>query len=267
MSRLTAEAVSLTFQQQGRERVVLQDLTLSLAKGESLVVLGPSGCGKSSLLNVLAGFQEPDRGRVQIDGRTLDGPGGERGVVFQDDALMPWLTALENVALGLRIRGVGAAQRNARAQEVLKLVGLSEHADYSISQLSGGQRQRLGLARALAVEPDFLLLDEPFGALDALTRERMQVLTLDLWRKTGKGLFLITHSVDEALFLATDLVVMDGPPARVVKRLSLDFAQRYAAGEPVRSIKSDPEFARLRQLLLDLFLEEALDEQEAEHAH
>lgn len=263
MSRLTAEAVSLTFQQRGRERVVLQDLTLSLAKGESLVVLGPSGCGKSSLLNVLAGFQAPDSGRVQIDGRTLSGPGGERGVVFQDDALMPWLNALDNVALGLRIRGVGAAERNARAHEVLKLVGLSEHADYRISQLSGGQRQRLGLARALAVEPDFLLLDEPFGALDALTRERMQVLTLDLWRKTGKGLFLITHSVDEALFLATDLVVMDGPPARIVKRLSLDFARRYAAGEPVRSIKSDPEFARLRQLLLDEFLEEP----EAEHAH
>ena len=263
MSRLTAEAVSLTFQQNGRERVVLQDLSLSLAKGESLVVLGPSGCGKSSLLNVLAGFQAPDSGRVQIDGRTLEGPGGERGVVFQDDALMPWLSALDNVALGLRIRGVGAAERSARAHEVLKLVGLGEHADYRISQLSGGQRQRLGLARALAVEPDFLLLDEPFGALDALTRERMQVLTLDLWRKTGKGLFLITHSVDEALFLATDLVVMDGPPARIVKRLPLDFARRYAAGEPVRSIKSDPEFARLRQLLLDEFLEEP----EAEHAH
>jgi len=263
MSRLTAEAVSLTFQQNGRERVVLRDLSLSLAKGESLVVLGPSGCGKSSLLNVLAGFQAPDSGRVQIDGRTLSGPGGERGVVFQDDALMPWLNALDNVALGLRIRGVGAAERNARAHEVLELVGLGEHADYRISQLSGGQRQRLGLARALAVEPDFLLLDEPFGALDALTRERMQVLTLDLWRKTGKGLFLITHSVDEALFLATDLVVMDGPPARIVKRLPLDFARRYAAGEPVRSIKADPEFARLRQLLLDEFLEEP----EAEHAH
>ncbi|MBO3275161.1 taurine ABC transporter ATP-binding protein [Pseudomonas schmalbachii] len=263
MSRLTAEGVSLSFQQHGRTRQVLRDLNLSLAKGESLVVLGPSGCGKSSLLNVLAGFQAPDSGRVQIDGRTLEGPGGERGVVFQDDALMPWLSALENVALGLRIRGLGKAEREARAREVLELVGLQEHTDYRISQLSGGQRQRLGLARALAVEPDFLLLDEPFGALDALTRERMQVLTLDLWRKTGKGLFLITHSVDEALFLATDLLVMDGPPARIVRRLSLDFARRYAAGEPVRSIKADPEFARLRQELLDEFLEEP----EAENAH
>ncbi|KRV63424.1 taurine ABC transporter ATP-binding protein [Pseudomonas citronellolis] len=268
MSRLTAEAVSLSFPQHGQTRRVLHELTLDVAKGESLVVLGPSGCGKSTLLNVLAGFQKPDRGRVQIDGRTLEGPGGERGVVFQDDALMPWLDALDNVALGLRIRGLGRAEREARARAVLALVGLQEHAHYRVSQLSGGQRQRLGLARALAVEPDFLLLDEPFGALDALTRERMQVLTLDLWRKTGKGLFLITHSVDEALFLATDLVVMDGPPARIVKRLRPDFARRYAAGEPVRSIKADPEFGRLRQALLDEFLEdESFEEPEAEHAH
>lgn len=263
MSRLTAEAISLSFEQRGQRRAILRDLSLGLAKGESLVVLGPSGCGKSTLLNILAGFQKPDQGRVQIDGRTLEGPGGERGVVFQDDALMPWLNALDNVALGLRIRGLGKAERTARARQVLQLVGLQEYAEQSVAQLSGGQRQRLGLARALAVEPDFLLLDEPFGALDALTRERMQVLLLDLWKQTGKGLFLITHSVDEALFLATDLVVMDGPPARIVKRLPVDFAQRYAAGETVRSIKADPEFGRLRQALLDEFLDVA----EAEHAH
>lgn len=263
MSRLTAEAISLSFEQRGQRRAILRDLSLGLAKGESLVVLGPSGCGKSTLLNILAGFQKPDQGRVQIDGRTLEGPGGERGVVFQDDALMPWLNALENVALGLRIRGLGKAERSARARQVLQLVGLQEYAEQSVAQLSGGQRQRLGLARALAVEPDFLLLDEPFGALDALTRERMQVLLLDLWKQTGKGLFLITHSVDEALFLATDLVVMDGPPARIVKRLPVDFARRYAAGETVRSIKADPEFGRLRQALLDEFLDVA----EAEHAH
>ncbi|MBU5958857.1 ATP-binding cassette domain-containing protein [Pseudomonas aeruginosa] len=256
MSRLTAEAISLSFEQRGQRRAILRDLSLGLAKGESLVVLGPSGCGKSTLLNILAGFQKPDQGRVQIDGRTLEGPGGERGVVFQDDALMPWLNALDNVALGLRIRGLGKAERTARARRVLQLVGLQEYAEQSVSQLSGGQRQRLGLARALAVEPDFLLLD-------ALTRERMQVLLLDLWKQTGKGLFLITHSVDEALFLATDLVVMDGPPARIVKRLPVDFARRYAAGETVRSIKSDPEFGRLRQALLDEFLDVA----EAEHAH
>lgn len=122
MSRLTAEAISLSFEQRGQRRAILRDLSLGLAKGESLVVLGPSGCGKSTLLNILAGFQKPDQGRVQIDGRTLEGPGGERGVVFQDDALMPWLNALDNVALGLRIRGLGKAERTARARQVLQLV-------------------------------------------------------------------------------------------------------------------------------------------------
>nr|WP_288357322.1 taurine ABC transporter ATP-binding protein [uncultured Pseudomonas sp.] len=262
MSRLNAERVSLSFERRGEAQVILDNFDLQIDKGESVVVLGPSGCGKSSLLNVLAGFQPAGSGRVHIDGKTLQGPGGERGVVFQDDALMPWLDALDNVALGLRLRGLSKAERHARALQVLELVGLANHAHHQISELSGGQRQRLGLARALAVDPDFLLLDEPFGALDALTRERMQVLLLDVWKRTGKGLFLITHSVDEALFLATDLIVLDGPPARAVLRRQLPFARRYLAGEPVRSIKGDPAFAQLRQELLDIFLQE-----EADHAY
>lgn len=259
MSRLNAERAHLSFNRRGQRQVILEGFDLQVDKGASVVVLGPSGCGKSSLLNVLAGFQPLDSGRVHIDGRTLEGPGGERGVVFQDDALMPWLNALDNVALGLRLRGLSKAQRHARALQVLELVGLASHAQHRIGELSGGQRQRLGLARALAVDPDFLLLDEPFGALDALTRERMQLLLLDVWKRTGKGLFLITHSVDEALFLATDLIVLDGPPARAVIRRQLPFARRYLAGEAVRSIKSDPAFGQLRQELLDIFLHEAAD--------
>ncbi len=259
MSRLSLEQASLAFVRAGRTQPILQQLDLSIAKGAALVVLGPSGCGKSSLLNVLAGFQRLDGGRVQLDGRTLEGPGGERGVVFQDDALMPWLNARENVALGLRLRGLARAERERKAQEMLELVGLAQHGEHAVGELSGGQRQRLGLARALAVDPDFLLLDEPFGALDALTRERMQVLLLEVWKRTGKGLFLITHSVDEALFLATELLVLDGPPARVVRRLDVPFSRRYLAGEPVREIKADPRFALLRQELLDLFLQETPD--------
>lgn len=259
MSRLTLEQASLGFVRRGRLQPILQRLDLAVEKGASLVVLGPSGCGKSSLLNVLAGFQPLDEGRVQLDGRILEGPGGERGVVFQDDALMPWLNALDNVALGLRLRGLSRRERETRAREMLELVGLTQHAEHAIGELSGGQRQRLGLARALAVDPDFLLLDEPFGALDALTRERMQVLLLDVWKRTGKGLFLITHSVDEALFLATELLVLDGPPACIVRRLEVPFARRYLAGEPVREIKADPRFAELRQELLDLFLQESPD--------
>lgn len=259
MSRLTLEQASLGFVRRGHRQPILQNLDLAVEKGASLVVLGPSGCGKSSLLNVLAGFQPLDAGRVHLDGRTLAGPGGERGVVFQDDALMPWLNALDNVALGLRLRGLSRHERERKAREMLDLVGLTQHAEHAIGELSGGQRQRLGLARALAVDPDFLLLDEPFGALDALTRERMQVLLLEVWKRTGKGLFLITHSVDEALFLATELLVLDGPPARIVRRLDVPFARRFLAGEPVREIKADPRFAELRQELLDLFLQETPD--------
>ncbi|GAC1037249.1 taurine ABC transporter ATP-binding protein [Pseudomonas sp. No.117] len=259
MSRLSLEQASLGFVRRGRIQPILQNLDLAVEKGAAVVVLGPSGCGKSSLLNVLAGFQPLDGGRVHLDGRTLEGPGGERGVVFQDDALMPWLNARDNVALGLRLRGLPRGERERRAQEMLELVGLAQHGEHAIGELSGGQRQRLGLARALAVDPDFLLLDEPFGALDALTRERMQVLLLEVWKRTGKGLFLITHSVDEALFLATDLLVLDGPPARIVRRLDVPFARRYLAGEPVRDIKADPRFAELRQELLDLFLQETPD--------
>ena len=259
MSRLSLEQASLGFARRGRTQPILQNLDLTLEKGAAVVVLGPSGCGKSSLLNVLAGFQSLDGGRVHLDGRTLEGPGGERGVVFQDDALMPWLNARDNVALGLRLRGLPRGERERRAQEMLELVGLAQHGEHAIGELSGGQRQRLGLARALAVDPDFLLLDEPFGALDALTRERMQLLLLEVWKRTGKGLFLITHSVDEALFLATDLLVLDGPPVRIVRRLEVPFARRYLAGEPVRAIKADPLFAELRQELLDLFLQETPD--------
>ncbi|MDR6236965.1 taurine ABC transporter ATP-binding protein [Pseudomonas oryzihabitans] len=259
MSRLSLEQASLGFARRGRIQPILQNLDLAVEKGAAVVVLGPSGCGKSSLLNVLAGFQPLDGGRVHLDGRTLEGPGGERGVVFQDDALMPWLNARDNVALGLRLRGLPRSERERRAQEMLELVGLAQHGEHAIGELSGGQRQRLGLARALAVDPDFLLLDEPFGALDALTRERMQLLLLEVWKRTGKGLFLITHSVDEALFLATDLLVLDGPPARIVRRLEVPFARRYLAGDSVRAIKADPRFAELRQELLDLFLQETSD--------
>ena len=259
MSRLSLERAHLSFTRREHSQLILDGFDLHIDKGAAVVVLGPSGCGKSSLLNVLAGFQALDSGCVALDGRSLQGPSALRGVVFQDDALMPWLNALDNVALGLQLAGLSKPQRNAKAQQMLELVGLAKHAQHRISELSGGQRQRLGLARALAVEPDFLLLDEPFGALDALTRERMQLLLLQVWKRTGKGLFLITHSIDEALFLATDLLVLDGPPARLVMRRQLPFARRYIGGEPVRSIKADPAFGELRQELLDIFLQEVVD--------
>ncbi|KMQ85043.1 taurine import atp-binding protein [Lasius niger] len=257
MACLEAKHLSLALGDRHHASPLLEDLSLRIESGQIVVILGPSGCGKTTLLNVLAGFQAPDKGQVLIDGKPAGAPDGNRGVVFQNHALLPWLNARDNIGLGLRLRGQSRGQRHAAAERWLTAVGLRGQGERPIQQLSGGQNQRLGLARALAVDPAFLLLDEPFGALDALTRERMQDLLLQLWRETHKGLFLITHSIEEALFLATDLWVMQGPPARIRQHLRPPFAHRHAEGERLRSLKNDPEFDCLRQKLLHDFLEYA----------
>jgi taurine transport system ATP-binding protein len=263
MATLSVQAASVYYPSPRGTVHALDNVSLELKSGEIVVALGASGCGKSTLLGLMAGFQRPSQGRVLVDGRPVAGPGADRGVVFQDDALMPWLNAEDNVAFGLRLQQVPRQERRERACRVLELVGLGEFGRHSIHEMSGGMRQRLGLARALAAEPDFLLLDEPLGALDALTREKMQSLILDLWQRTGKGIFLITHSIEEALFLATELVLLTPRPGRISRRLQLDFARRYAAGEPARAIKSDPAFIAAREALL---AEVFADEAENQHA-
>ena len=234
---------------------VLRGISLELGDGRFSVVIGESGCGKTTLLNLIAGFVAPTSGTLEIDGRRITGPGAERGVVFQDDALLPWQSVLENVAFGLRLAGLPKRQRETRAREYLRLTGLEDCADYPIWQISGGMRQRVGLARALAVDPRFLLLDEPLGALDALTRERMQEHLLRIWHASGKGFFMITHSVEEALFLATDLVLLRARPGRIDSIRQLDFGARFVAGEAARSIKSDPRFVALRAEILGDLME------------
>ncbi len=229
---------------------VLEGLSLQLQAGSILVLLGPSGCGKSSLLNLLAGFVPPRSGRALIRGRPLAGPGADRGLVFQDEALLPWLDVLGNIALPLRLQGQGRLQREARARELLGLVGLAGAEQRRLWELSGGMRQRVALARALAADPDILLMDEPFGALDALTREQMQELLLRVWATTGKTLVLVTHEVEEAVFLATDLLLLSAGPARIAQRLTLDFSRRLAAGEGARALKSAPEFVAVREQVL-----------------
>jgi taurine transport system ATP-binding protein len=233
---------------------VLSRISLDLHDGRFTVVIGESGCGKTTLLNLIAGFIKPTSGRITIDGREIVAPGADRAVVFQGDALLPWQNVLENVAFGLQLAGMPKTRRQGRAQEYLKLTGLEAYAHYPIWQLSGGMRQRVGLARALATDPRFLLLDEPLGALDAMTRARMQEHLIDIWKASGKGMFLITHSVEEALFLATDLVLLRARPARVDRVLRLNFSERVAAGEPARSIKSSREFVELREEILHMLL-------------
>lgn len=248
MALLQLERISAQYP--GAAEPVLADISLSLGPQQLMVALGPSGSGKTSLLNLIAGFVTPSAGRITLDGQAVQGPGADRGVVFQDDALLPWQDVLANVGFGLELAGVPRAQREARAREMLALVDLADFGSRRIWQLSGGQKQRVGLARALAADPRILLMDEPFGALDAFTREQMQELLLQVWQRTAKPVFLITHDIEEAVFLATELVLLAPNPGQIVERLQLDFGQRYAAGESARAIKSDPRFIETREHVL-----------------
>jgi len=233
------------------DQVVLERLNIEVERGEFVAIVGASGCGKTTLLNLIAGFLPLESGSITLDGKPLSGPGAERGVVFQNEGLLPWRNVIDNVAFGLQLAGMAKAERHAIARRLIRKVGLEGAEKRFIWQLSGGQRQRVGIARALAADPQLLLLDEPFGALDAFTREQMQTLLLTLWRDTGKQILLITHDIEEAVFLASELVLLSPGPGRVVERLKLDFGQRFAAGEPCRSIKSDPAFIERREYVLN----------------
>ncbi len=229
---------------------VLQNVTLNLDRGEFVSVIGRSGSGKTSLLNLAAGFVAPSAGRVEIDGNPVTGPGPERAVVFQDDALFPWRRVIDNVALPLKLAGIPRAERLERARHWLAEVGLAGQGGKFVWQLSGGQRQRVGIARALTARPRFLLMDEPLGALDAMTRDQMHELLLKLWQESHAGALLITHSVEEAAFLSTSVVVLAPEPGRIVHVEELDFGRRFLAGEDPRALKSEPAFIAARERLL-----------------
>lgn len=249
MSRLHLDRVDLAY---AGGRPVLQGIDINIGADEFVVVIGRSGSGKTSLLNLAAGFVAPTAGRILVDGRVIDGPGADRAVVFQDDALFPWLNARDNVAFAHRLRGLPPAERARRADHLLERVGLGEAGGRRVWELSGGMRQRVGIARALAAKPRFLLMDEPLGALDAMTRERMQELLLRVWRGGGAGVLLITHGIEEALFLATRVIVLAPNPGRIAADLSFGFGRRFLAGEPARAVKSDPAFIAARERLRDL---------------
>ena len=252
---LRIEDVSMTFSVPGGQDVrALLNVGLDLAPGELVSVLGPSGCGKTTLLNIIAGFLAPTAGRVVLNGHEVRGPDAERGMVFQQGALFEWLSVERNVAFGPAMAGRPRAETRAKVEHLLDTVGLAGFGSKPVYQLSGGMQQRVALARCLANDPDVILMDEPLGALDALTRERMQGLILKLWRETGRTVILITHSVEEALFLGERLVVMAPRPGRIHRTYELPFAERGLTESP-RAIKASPEFIAVREEVLSMIWE------------
>ena len=230
----------------------LRAINLSIEDQDFIVALGASGCGKSTLLNVIAGFLAPSEGHVMLDGEEVDLPGADRSVVFQKHALLPWLNVRDNVAFGLMLQRHAKAERYRVADHFIKLLGLSGFENSPVYELSGGMQQRVGIARALTCDPKLLLMDEPLGALDALTREKAQELILRIWRDTGKSIFLITHSVEEALFMGTKLIVMSPRPGRITHTFDLPFSKLFLDGQSARTVKASPEFIQLREKVLGI---------------
>jgi taurine transport system ATP-binding protein len=229
----------------------LKNVSLKLAKGELLAVLGPSGCGKTTLLNIVAGFLAPTDGQVTLNGRKVTGPGPERGMVFQQGALFEWMNVRRNISFGPDMAGRPASETRPIVDNLLRTVGLQDFGEKMIYELSGGMQQRVALARCLANDPDVILMDEPLGALDALTREKMQGLVLKLWKETGKTIILITHSVEEALLLGERLLVMAPRPGRIHKEYRLPFAE-MGVGRDLRLVKKEPEFGKRREEILGM---------------
>ena len=252
MSGLLIDNISMRFDLPNGQAVqALKNVSLDIKEGEIMAVLGPSGCGKTTLLNIVAGFLAPTEGKIELGGEIVRGPGAERGMVFQQGALFEWMSVRKNIGFGPRMKGTPTAEINRRVEELLDIVGLQDFAEKMIYELSGGMQQRVALARCLANEPEVILMDEPLGALDALTREKMQGLVLKLWKETGKTIILITHSVEEALLLGERLLVMAPRPGRIHKEYRLPFAE-LGVNADLREVKKHPDFGPRREEILSM---------------
>jgi NitT/TauT family transport system ATP-binding protein len=256
--RARFDHVSLTFDTPKGKLKVVEDVTYDIRDGDFIGVIGPSGCGKTTMMSMLAGFQKPTTGQVLFDGAPVNGPGPERGVIFQEYGVFPWLTVKENIAFGLRLKAnrVPLSERDRVCAHYLTLMGLTEFANSYPKHLSGGMRQRLAIARAYAVKPQFLLMDEPFGALDAQTRANMQNLLLNVLATERKTVMLITHSVEEAIYLASRIVVVTARPARIKEIIDVPFA--YPRED---SLQERAEFIELRSHIRHLVMNEYLVQQ------
>jgi len=252
MSTLSIENISMRFELPGGGHVqALEGINLEIKSGELMSVLGPSGCGKTTLLNIIAGFLAPTEGQMTLNDHLITAPDAERGMVFQQGALFEWMSVRENVSFGPRMRGQREREWAGTVDHLLDIVGLGDFKEKSVFELSGGMQQRVALARCLANDPDVILMDEPLGALDALTREKMQGLVLKLWKETGKTIILITHSVEEALLLGERLLVLAPRPGRIHREYSLPFAD-MGVGQDLREVKKHPEFGEKREEILSM---------------
>jgi NitT/TauT family transport system ATP-binding protein len=251
--RIRFENVSVDFPTSHGPMRVLDDVSFEIRNGEFVSIIGPSGCGKTTMMNIVGGFVEPTAGRVLLDGKPVKAPGPDRGVIFQEYGVFPWLTVRQNIEFGLKLSAskVNAAQREEIVARYMKLMGLADFANHFPKHLSGGMRQRLAIARAYAVRPEFLLMDEPFGALDAQTRSAMQDLLLQVLQSEGKTVMLITHSVEEAIYLSSRIIVVTARPARI--RTIIDVPFGYPRAEDVHE---DPRFGELRAHIRDLVMQE-----------
>lgn len=243
--------VSVEYPSRSGPILALDGVDLVFDEGDFVCIVGPSGCGKTTLLQTLAGFIHPTSGSAYLSGARIDGPGPDRGVVFQQPALFPWMSVIDNAGFGPKVRRISPAERDRRVEQYLRIVGLWEFRNRYPYELSGGMQQRLAIVRALVNDPKVLLMDEPFGALDALTREKMQEELHAVWRRTGMAVVFITHSVEEAVYLGTDVVVMSPRPGRIVERLKADFC-RQPEGRDIRAIKASAEFVSVREQVLSL---------------
>ena len=248
-------------QPQNRTLVALEDVSLEVPRGEFLTLVGPSGSGKTTLLDLLGGLSRPTRGQVLIEGAEVTGPGLDRGIVFQQYALFPWRTTLANVTFGLEQQGLSRRQRTEQAREHLALVGLTGFEDRYPHELSGGMKQRVAIARSLAYQPGILLMDEPFAALDAQTREQLQDELLRIWRTTGTTVVFITHGIEEAVYLGGRVAVLSSRPGRLKALVDIDIGDR----ESTQDLRSDPEFVRYRHEVWTLLHDEVRRAQDAGH--
>lgn len=253
------EKITKCFQIRKKRVQALDEISLSIRQNEFVAILGTSGCGKSTLLRMLAGFTAPTTGRILSKGRPIAGPGPDRGMVFQAYTLFPWLTVRKNVEYGLKQIGMDKAQQAQTARKYLEVVGLGSFEDAFPKELSGGMKQRVAIARALATNPDSLLLDEPFGALDTQTRSMMQELTLQVWRQYPKTIVMVTHDIEEAIFMADRIVVMRARPGSVKELIEVDLPR-----DRDFYIKSDPRFLAYKRHITELIYEESMKIEEEE---